>query len=334
VRTAGAYARKAIRAALKGALADAAQGLYTTLVINDGQCVQMVPPSTQRVLVDAQACTRCAACLVCPGLAANAAGLPEVTNLCSGCGGMSPACVQMCPYDALHPVDRAALGLPAAPQHPDPGKPWEAATPTAAPQPAYPRRLALAIRGVGGQGNLFFGHVLSQLAFLAGYADQNIIKGETHGMAQMGGPVLSTFACGQVHSPTPLPGTLDVLIAMEQSEVLRPGFLELLKPGGTILMAQTRLLPPGLPEGLYPSPAQIAQSLADCHVVAVDALGIAQSLGDTSGRTANVVMMGALSKLPPLDVFPETLWLQALYKANSRPAVWAANAAAFRAGRG
>lgn len=50
-----------------------------------------------------------------------------------------------------------------------------------------PERLSLAIRGVGGQGNLFFGRVLARVAFLAGYDRENVLKGETHGMAQMGG---------------------------------------------------------------------------------------------------------------------------------------------------
>ena len=97
-----------------------------------------------------------------------------------------------------------------------------------------------AIRGVGGQGNLFFGKVLAQVAFLAGYDDRNILKGETHGMAQMGGPVISTFGCGEVFSPALVPGTANVLIAMEKAEALRPGFLDLLEPGGTALMADTR----------------------------------------------------------------------------------------------
>lgn len=96
---------------------------------------------------------------------------------------------------------------------------------------------------MGGQGNLFFGKVLAQVAFLAGYDDRNILKGETHGMAQMGGPVISTFGCGEVFSPALVPGTANVLIAMEKAEVLRPGFLDLLEPGGTVL------------HGRYPHPA-------------------------------------------------------------------------------
>jgi len=48
---------------------------------------------------------------------------------------------------------------------------------------------------------------------------------------------------------------------------------------------------------------------------------------------ANVVMMGVLSTLHPLDVFPPELWLKALKRANSKPVVWAANYVAFNAGR-
>ena len=138
-------------------------------------------------------------------------------------------------------------------------------------------------------------------------------------MAQMGGPVISTFACGNVASPVLLPGTADCLIAMEKSEVLRPGFLEMLKPGGTVVLANTKIIPQGLPEEQYPTDEQIQACLSPYHVVEVDVLGKALELGDRSGRTANVVMMGILSTLHPFDAFPPELWLQALRKAN--PAV-------------
>jgi indolepyruvate ferredoxin oxidoreductase alpha subunit len=186
---------------------------------------------------------------------------------------------------------------------------------------------------VGGQGNLFFGSVLSKLASFAGYDETNIIKGETHGMAQMGGPVISTFACGNVSGPVLLPGTADCLIVMEKSEVLRPDFLEMLKPGGTVVLADTKIVPQGLPEDQYPTDEQIHACLSSYHVVEVDVLGKALELGDRTGRTANVVMMGILSVLPPFDSFPPEMWLAALKKANSKPIVWAANYVAFNAGR-
>ena len=187
---------------------------------------------------------------------------------------------------------------------------------------------------MGGQGNLFFGKVLAQVAFLAGYDDRNILKGETHGMAQMGGPVISTFGCGEVFSPALVPGTANVLIAMEKAEVLRPGFLDLLEPGGTVLMADTRILPHGLKPEAYPSDEAIAAQLEGYRVVSVDGLSIALNLGDPKGRCANVAMLGVLSTLPPFDVVPEAVWLQALRGISRKPALWDLNHAAFMAGRG
>jgi indolepyruvate ferredoxin oxidoreductase alpha subunit len=126
---------------------------------------------------------------------------------------------------------------------------------------------------------------------------------------------------------------VDALIVMEKSEVLRPGFLDLLRPGGTVLLAATRILPAGLPLEMYPSDEQIHACLRPYRVVEVDAMGAAFELGDRSGRIANVVMLGALSVLAPFNLFPAQFWLQALKNANAKPAVWAANYAAFNTGR-
>ncbi len=325
----GAYKKKDIRAALKNALQAASQGAFTTIVVTDGVCIQKLPASTQRVAADPDACTRCDACLICPGISAGPDGAPVSNNLCTGCGGSEPACVQMCPTNVLR--------LGAFESHAGPTTTYFRPLPqidetVAVSSLKLPERLSVAIRGVGGQGNLFFGSVLSQLALLAGYGEQNIIKGETHGMAQMGGPVISTFACGDVHSPVLLPGTADCLIAMERSEVLRPGFLEMLKPGGMVIAAATKIIPFGLPAREYPDEAQIAAALQGYRVIETDVLAKAVELGDQSGRTANVVMCGILSTLAPFSQIPQGLWLAALKKANSKPAVWSANYAAFMAG--
>jgi len=325
-----AYDRKAVRAALDAAFADAKNGVFSTIVIREGQCLRQSDASTQRILVDADMCKRCGLCLVCPGIEKGPDGLPAANQLCSGCGGHTPACVQMCPFGALHPTDLSDLDRPMAPEYPEP--PEVGALPVIAAG-LLPERLSLAIRGVGGQGNLFFGRVLTQLAFLSGFGEANIVKGETHGMAQMGGPVISTFACGDAVSPVLMPGTADVLIALEQSEVLRPGFLDLLKPGGTVLLATTRIIPPGLPAESYPSGQQLDKVLPPYRVIRVDVLNQALQLGDPSGRMANVVMLGLLSTTAPFDRFPTELWHAALRSVNPRRAVWSANFAAFEAGR-
>lgn len=45
-------------------------------------------------------------------------------------------------------------------------------------------------------------------------------------------------------------------------------------------------------------------------------------------------MLGVLSTLPPFDVVPEAVWLQALKGISRKPALWDLNHAAFMAGRG
>ena len=56
---------------------------------------------------------------------------------------------------------------------------------------------------------------------------------------------------------------------------------------------------------------------------------MAVAMGDPTGRIANVILMGILSTLSPFDRFPVELWWKALQKVNAKPAVWAANFAAF-----
>ncbi len=330
VITVSAYDRKAIKKALPQALAAGEAGEFVTLVV-EGSCIRKMPKLKPgiRMSVNADTCRRCGLCQICPGIQADKEGLPFHNNICSVCMGQGSACAQMCPVGALKMVDESGqkvqnrVELPAAPE-----------TISLPKGPAaLPERLAVAIRGVGGQGNLFFGRVLTRLAFLAGYGETNVVKGETHGMAQMGGPVISTFSCGKVSSPTLLPGTADCLVSMEFSEVLRDGFIKMLKPGGTILLAPTKIYPYGLPEDQYPAEADIVNPLKEYNLILVDVLAEAIKLGDSAGRSANVVMIGALSTLPPFSDFPAEYWLQALKSVSPTPPIWNANHAAFSAGR-
>ncbi|HIV66929.1 MAG TPA: 2-oxoacid:acceptor oxidoreductase family protein [Candidatus Mailhella excrementigallinarum] len=336
VFSADAYNLAEIREGIRGALKAAGENKFVTMLIR-GCCIRKVPASAygKRPTVDAQACRRCGQCLICPGIEASDGGFPRWNNLCSGCVSRTPACAQMCPAGAISVAQpqsgeeksgeaACVAELPSAPEDIICGLPDAS---------SRPERLSLAIRGVGGQGNLFFGRVLARVAFLAGYDRENVLKGETHGMAQMGGPVISTFACGQVYSPVLAPGTADCLIAMEKSEVLRPGFIDLLRPDGAVLLADTRVLPQGMKSAEYPSDEMIARQLADFRVITVNVLDIALGLGDARGRCANVVMLGALSMLAPFSALPEGLWLRALRQVTPGTALWDLNYAAFRAGR-
>jgi indolepyruvate ferredoxin oxidoreductase, alpha subunit len=327
-----AYDRKAIQQALRNGLKDASAGVFSAIVVQ-GNCIKKVPGSQKgiKLKIDTEKCDRCETCMICPGIEKGPEGYPQYTNLCSGCGDQDPACRQMCPFGAIEVLDRENVKTAAVPRLAAP--PEIEAKHFDRPSADFPAKLSLAIRGVGGQGNLFFGRVLTQLAFQAGYGSGNIIKGETHGMAQMGGPVISTFACGNVYSPVLLPGSADCLIAMEISELLRPGFLEMLRKGGTVLAAKTTIVPQNLPAGAYPDVAQIKDSVGACEFIEVDVLGSAQAMGDITGRTGNVVMLGALSRVAPFDTIPETLWLKALKSVSPKAELWAANYHAFEAGR-
>ena len=211
--------RKGIRQGLRSALNEAKEGAFTTIILR-GSCIKKIPAAKKKakLFVDTEQCKQCGACQICPGITMGPEEIPQFTNLCSGCGESTPACLQMCPTGALGYLDDRAkkTAVTAAPSVAEP----PAISPVYPDKAALPQRISVAIRGVGGQGNLFFGRVFTQLAFLAGYQEKNIVKGETHGMAQMGGPVISTFSYGNVHSPVLLPGQTDCLIAMEKSEAL------------------------------------------------------------------------------------------------------------------
>jgi len=325
-----AYNRKSLQQSLKQALKDAAQGLFTTLVVRGG-CIKKVPTAKKgiRLKINTEECDKCHTCLICPGIEAQEGEYPHFTNLCSGCGEQGQACLQMCPFDAMEPLTEEEMVRISAPRFEEPP-----AIPAASmDKNDLPSKLTLAIRGVGGQGNLFFGRVLTQLAFLAGYGEHNIVKGETHGMAQMGGPVISTFSCGKVFSPVLMPGEADCVIAMEMSEMLRPGFLELLKSGGTILTARTTIVPQSLAAEAYPEMEKIRNVAMGYKLIEIDVLSKALEIGDATGRIANVVMMGALSKIAPFNYLPAELWLQALKDVTPVPALWGGNYNAFNAGR-
>jgi indolepyruvate ferredoxin oxidoreductase alpha subunit len=325
-----AYNRKGLQQGLRQALKNAGQGEFTTLVVRGG-CIKKVPPAQKgvRLKINTDKCDQCHTCLICPGIEAEPEQYPRFNNLCNGCGEQGQACRQMCPFDAMEPLTEEETVRASAPTFDEPPPLPDVSM----EKNALPPKLTLAIRGVGGQGNLFFGRVLTQLAFLAGYGEHNIVKGETHGMAQMGGPVISTFSCGGVFSPVLMPGEADCLIAMEMSEMLRPGFLPLLKPGGTILAARTIIVPQSMAAEAYPDVEHIKRVAGEYNLVEIDVLGKALEIGDTTGRIANVVMMGALSKLAPFHQIPEELWLQALKDVTPSAVLWGGNYKAFITGR-
>lgn len=326
-----AYDMKGIETALRGALERAGEGAFTALVIK-GPCIHDVPASDKlpQHQIDPDLCRACGLCSVCGGIEVDDAGIAHVGTQCTSCGGGAPVCEQFCKLDAFVEVDPSATASP----------PQRIATERlASVEPpsldTLPETVRVEARGVGGQGILFLGKVLANLALTAGYGERNIIKGETHGMAQRGGSVSSTFGCGNAFSPVFRRGSVDALVALEASEVLRDGFIERLRPGGTIILNRAVIAPTTAPPDRVLSFDTIRASLSGLQVVVFDGPAITAALGDRAGRSTNVVALGVLSQIGPLAAFPEALWQQAIIASSDKAgaAVVEANLAAFEAGR-
>lgn len=325
-----AFDLDAVERELKDALALAEQNIYSTIIL-EGDCIHEVERQRLdlRLEIDYEKCVNCDLCNICPGIELDDAKVPHFTSLCTNCASNVQVCVQRCPLDAIVPAFVREQKAPA-------GRSLEPAPAHASedsPPGLLPDALRVAIRGIGGQGNLFFGKVLAEVALRTKYAETRIVKGETHGMAQLGGPVISTFSCGDVHSPIPAPQTVDVLVAMEASEILRPDFLGMLKRGGTIIVNSFTALPVQARKEDYPDLRHILESLDGYAVHTIDALRMASEIGDTAGRAANVVVLGLLSTMEPFDRIPWEVWHNALLSLSLSDSVKALNAAAFNKGR-
>lgn len=183
----------------------------------------------------------------------------------------------------------------------------------------------ILVAGVGGQGVILASDIMSEVFMEAGY---DVKKSEVHGMAMRGGIVTSHFRFGKkVYSPLIKQGEVDILFAFEQLEALR--WANHLKPDGKIVMNENRINPPAvnLGELEYPKniPNKIRSKFKDVYLVR--GTEIALQMGDA--RAANVVLLGAISKLFEVN---EDLWLTTILN-NLPPKVHELNRKAFAAGR-
>ncbi len=164
------------------------------------------------------------------------------------------------------------------------------------------------LAGVGGQGTILASDVLAEVALAAGY---DVKKSEVHGMAQRGGSVNThiRWDAERVHSPLIGLGEADLLLVFEEAEALR--YAEFLRPGGAAIVNCHAIKPITVTSGgaEYPTEDQVRAAYATLterfHLVPGKA--IAEELGNV--RTANVVLLGALSSL--LEVQAET-WLEVI----------------------
>ncbi|MBE9466922.1 MAG: 2-oxoacid:acceptor oxidoreductase family protein [Bacteroidetes bacterium] len=328
VVTVDSYNMKDVEAKLIEALDLSEKGEFTTLILQ-GPCVNQVESKKkQRTLtINYDKCKKCGKCNICPGIELDENKTPHFTNFCTNCGGNTPVCMQRCPFDAFELIqeekkEKRDLKI----------EKYVPSTNIDIDKEKLPKSIRLAIRGIGGQGNLFFGKVLAEVAMNTPYADTHIVKGDTHGMAQLGGPVISTFSCGDVYSSTLVPASADVLVVMEMSEILRPDFLDLLKPQGTILLNKFRALPPNTKMSDYPDYVEIKKSLSNYNVIEIDGNEICSEIGDKQGKSANIIVLGLLSTIKPFNCIPKEVWLNALMKLSPNDVIKTMNKLAFEKG--
>ena len=158
------------------------------------------------------------------------------------------------------------------------------------------RLFNVSLVGVGGQGILLTSDILALAAMHAGL---DVKKSEIHGMSQRGGSVISQVRFGaQVHSPIIPDGQSDVLVSFERTEALR--YAHLAKPGAKILVNDMERIPVTVSSGLQPAAQDVDQRLAAYPGrMLLDANPLAVQAGNL--RTANLVIVGALSTLVPFD---------------------------------
>jgi len=163
----------------------------------------------------------------------------------------------------------------------------------------------LFLCGVGGQGILLASEIISSACMKAGY---DIKQSEVHGMAQRGGSVVAHLRFGEkVYSPLIEPGGADFVVSFELLEALR--YLPYMNRNTRVIVNTQKILPAPVATGMDRYPPDIIDQLSQrgISVFPMDAFAIAKAAGET--RAVNMVLVGALSVLLPLQ---ENMFLEVI----------------------
>ena len=150
---------------------------------------------------------------------------------------------------------------------------------------------SILLVGVGGQGTILAGKVLSQALLGAGY---DVKMSEIHGMSQRGGSVSTHVRYGKkIESPVIERGGADILVGFELMEALR--WLEYLSQGGDLIVNNYQINPMPVLIGKAEYPDNLLENLKSCaKTIAFNAFDEAKALGDS--RTMNILLLGAAVK--------------------------------------
>jgi len=156
--------------------------------------------------------------------------------------------------------------------------------------------------GVGGQGTILASDILAETGLKLGY---DVKKAEIHGMSQRGGSVVTNLRWAErVYSPIVPVGGADVMVAFEKLEASR--YSQYLHPGSIAVVNQYSIPPITVSAGndRYPTDEQIQESIAIRGAASfwVEGMRLAEEVGNV--KTANVVILGALTAVLqiPVDV--------------------------------
>lgn len=159
------------------------------------------------------------------------------------------------------------------------------------------------ITGVGGQGNVMASRVLAGMLVNAGFI---VTIGETFGMSQRGGSVMSHLRVSSISvlSPQIPQGRADIVIALEPVEALRV-LIKYGNPGVSVLANSRMVYPMGVITGefTYPTLDEVKSMFEkiSANNWIIDATSVAVDLGNPV--LSNIVMIGALAgtSLLPID---------------------------------
>lgn len=153
--------------------------------------------------------------------------------------------------------------------------------------------------GVGGQGTILAADILAKTAALSG---MDVRLSEIHGMAQRGGSVTTIVRFGtKVYSPVTDFGEVDALVSFEMLEALR--YANYLKKDGRLFVNDELIEPLSVAVGTAKLEFDPLMKLEELGAELVGATRLALSVN--SPKSANIVLMGALSQALPFD---ENVW--------------------------
>jgi len=154
----------------------------------------------------------------------------------------------------------------------------------------------IVLCGVGGQGTILASKVIAQTAVRL---NQKCRVGETHGMSQRGGSVISHVRIGEnIYGALTPDAHGDLMIAFEPVESLR--YMNYLKKDAYIILNNQPIIPTSVNSGLatYPAYTEIINHLTQIskNIIDLPATKLSEEIGGV--LFLNMVVLGTAVKVP------------------------------------